>query len=235
MIQERSSVRARVPVAPATRGLLAAAAAVCVVVSSWPAVAVGGDDSQRRRRGRDRAEIERTVEVLGLEPGMTVAEIGAGNGRFSLRFAEVVGPDGRVYANELDSDAVQRIRERAQERGLDNLVGVQGAVNDTKLPDACCEAMMMRMVYHMLTDPEPMAESFYRGLKPGGLLLILEGDPEPDEPDADGVPENRAGMGIDPAIVIEELGEVGFVFDREIEDWQGADYALMFHKPDRED
>lgn len=190
------------------------------------------DQRRNRRRARRRQEIVATIELLGLEEGDVVAEIGAGGGRFSLRFSEVVGSCGRVYANELNGSSLERIGRRAEDAGLDNLTTVQGAVDDTNLPDACCDAMMMRMVYHMLTDPAPMAQSFYRALKPGGVLVILEGDPEPGEDPAEGVPENRAGMGIDPQIVIDELAEVGFVLDRHIEDWTGADYALVFHKPD---
>lgn len=189
---------------------------------------------QRRRGHEDRhaQEIARTIEVLELETGDIVAEIGAGRGSFSMRFAEIVGPSGRVYANELDGSDVERIRERAAEAGRDNLVAVRGATDDTNLADACCDAMMMRMVYHMLTDPMPMARSFYRALAPGGLLLILEGDPQPGDKNARGVPDNRAGMGIDPRIVIEELTEVGFELDRHIPDWVGTDYALLFRKPD---
>jgi predicted methyltransferase len=92
-----------------------------------------------------------------------------------------------------------------------------------------------RMVYHMLTDPEPMARSFYHALKPGGVLAILEGDPEPGQDNARGVQSNRAGMGIDPQIVIAELAEVGFQLDRHIKDWTGADYALVFRKPHARD
>jgi predicted methyltransferase len=190
---------------------------------------------RRRRAGERREEIERTIEVVGLKAGDVVAEIGAGNGRFSLRFAEVVGPEGRVYANELDADGVERIRRRAEQDDLGNLIAVQGAVDDTNLPDACCDALMMRMVYHMLTDPEPMARSFYHALKPGGVLAILEGDPEPGQDNARGVQSNRAGMGIDPQIVIAELAEVGFQLDRHIKDWTGADYALVFRKPHARD
>jgi predicted methyltransferase len=204
----------------------------CLVIVA----AVTAETAQRQRRGRNRdaqqrQEIERTIELLGLKAGEAVAEIGAGDGQFSLRFAEVVGPNGRVYANELDADDVARIRRSAERADLDNLVAVRGAVDDTKLPDGCCDAMMMRRVYHMMTNPVPMSESFFRALKPGGRLAILEGDPEPGRRNADGVPSNRSGMGIDPQIVIDELADVGFVFDRHVEDWSGADYALLFHKP----
>jgi len=188
-------------------------------------------ESRPRRAERAGQEIDSVIDTLALKRGDSVAEIGAGDGRFSLRFADVVGPEGRVYANELGSANVRRIEERAERRQLGNLIAVEGAPDDTKLPDECCDAMMMRMVYHMLTDPVPMAKSFYRALKPGGTLLILEGDPNVGRPAPRGVPENRAGMGVDPQIVIDELSTVGFELDRHIPDWTGADYALVFRKP----
>jgi len=209
-----------------------ASVACCVLalaVTSGSTLAAS--DTQRDRGRRQTEEIDQAIQVLGLQPGHVVAEIGAGDGRFSLRFADVVGPAGKVFANELSESSLRRIREQAEERGLGNLTTVQGGVDDTNLPDMCCDAMMMRMVYHMLTQPEPMARSFFRALKPGGRLLVLEGDPEPGRPNAPGVPDNRAGMGIDPQIVIEELTDVGFVLSRQIPDWVGADYALVFEKP----
>ena len=188
-------------------------------------------EPQRGRSERAAREIELAIDALALRPGDAVAEIGAGNARFSFRFAEVVGPEGRVYANELGASNVRRIQAGADRRNLANLTAVEGTVDDTRLPDACCDAMMMRHVYHMLTRPEPMAGSFYRALKPGGRLLILEGDPQPGRPNARGVPENRAGMGIDPQIVIDELAAAGFEFDRRVPDWTGSDYALVFRRP----
>lgn len=188
-------------------------------------------ERERGRRQTGSREIELAVGALGLEPGKTVAEIGAGDARFSFRFAEVVGPDGRVYANELGASNARRIRQEAERRELANVVAVEGAVDDTKLPDACCDAVMMRHVYHMLTQPEAMARSFFRALKPGGVLLILEGNPQPGRRNAPGVPANRAGMGIDARIVIDELAAAGFEFDRRVDDWTGSDYALVFRRP----
>jgi predicted methyltransferase len=199
-----------------------------VLAVALPAAAAS---QPRARSERSAREVELAIEALGLKAGDTIAEVGAGDARFSFRFAEVVGPKGRVYANELGASRVRRIQETAEQRHLANVIAVEGAVDDTKLPDSCCDHIMMRHVYHMLTDPEPMTRSFYRALKPGGTLLILEGDPQPGRANASGVPANRAGMGIDPQIVIEELSAAGFAFERRVADWVGSDYALAFRKP----
>ena len=209
------------------RGFFGCLAAVGLTLAA--AVQIHGQPhggSQRSAR-----EIELAIDALGLKAGDTVAEIGAGDARFSFRFADVVGAAGRVYVNELGADRVRRITERAAERKLGNVTAVEGTVDSTHLPDDCCDAMVMRHVYHMLTAPQPMADSFLRSLKPGGVLLIMEGDPQRGRPNAPGVPANRAGMGIDPQIVIDELTAAGFVFDRRVADWAGSDYALLFRKP----
>jgi ubiquinone/menaquinone biosynthesis C-methylase UbiE len=210
------------------RGVLLWGATVMLTLAA--AVEIGGQPHGGNQRSAK--EIERAIEVLGLEPGHTIAEIGAGDARFSLRFAEVVGSTGKVYVNELGADRVRSIEERAGQRKLTNVIPVEGAAGTTNLPDNCCDAMVMRHVYHMLTDPQPMAESFFRSLKPGGMLLIMEGDPQPGRRNARGVPANRAGMGIDPQIVMDELAAAGFVFDRRVADWVGSDYALLFRKPE---
>ena len=204
---------------------------ICLLLSVIPAIAQDRHRPDNTPRGA--REIELAITALDLKPGATVAEIGAGDARFSFRFSEVVGESGRVYANELGAAKVRRIRDAAERRAIGNLTVIEGGVDDARLPEDCCDAMMMRHVYHMLTQPEPMAKSFFRALKPGGALLILEGDPQPGRRNAAGVPDNRAGMGIDPQIVIDELKAVGFEFDRRVPDWVGSDYALLFRKPRR--
>ena len=104
------------------------------------------DQSRDRQPERQSREIELAVSTLGLKPGDTVAEIGAGDARFSFRFAEVVGPLGRVYANELGATNASRIGQRAERRELTNVVVVEGAVDDTNLPDSCCDAIDVQSV-----------------------------------------------------------------------------------------
>jgi SAM-dependent methyltransferase len=177
-------------------------------------------------------EVDLVAEVLDLQPGMVFAEIGAGNGRFSVRLADYVGPEGRVYANELGERRIRGIERMIEQAGTENVVAVAGEVDDTNLPEGEIDALMMRMVYHMMTDPEPMNRSFFRALKPSGTMLIIDGYPK-SGPDAPGVPENRSGMGIDPDITIEEVTSAGFEYVRLIERWPNVGYALVFRKPAR--
>lgn len=184
------------------------------------------------RRNPGGNEVELIAEALALEPGMVLAEVGAGNGRFSVRLADYVGPAGRVYANELGDRRIRGIEQMIAQSGVENVIAVEGAVDDTNLPEGEIDALTMRMVYHMMTDPEPMNRSFFRALKPGGTMLIIDGYPKNGR-NAPGVPANRSGMGIDPDITIDEVTSAGFEFVRLIEQWPNVGYALVFRKPAR--
>jgi SAM-dependent methyltransferase len=89
-------------------------------------------------QGFDSGEVDRIVEVLDIEPGEVVADVGAGDGRWSQGLAERVGESGRVYATEVDPGDLKRIRERVARAGLDNVIVVEGRQDDTGLPPSCC-------------------------------------------------------------------------------------------------
>lgn len=192
-----------------------------------------GPDSQgATARAGMSAEVDLAARALALTPGMVVAEIGAGSGRFALQLAEFVRPGGRVYVNDLGRRQIQAIEQRIANAGVDDVIAVQGAVDDTNLPAGEMDALTMRMVYHMMTDPEPMDRSFFRALKPGGTMLVIEGYPK-NGPNARGVPANRSGMGIDPQIAIDEITGAGFEFVKTIDPWPSIGYAMVFRKPTR--
>jgi predicted methyltransferase len=108
---------------------------------------------------REEAEAQRLAALLKLSPGQTVADIGAGGGRFTVAFARVVGSSGRVYATELEAAKRQALADRAAAAGLSNVTVREGAPAATNLPDACCDAIVMRAVYHHLADPTSFAAS----------------------------------------------------------------------------
>jgi SAM-dependent methyltransferase len=178
-------------------------------------------------QGFDSGEVDRIVEVLDIEPGEVVADVGAGDGRWSQGLAERVGESGRVYATEVDPGDLKRIRERVARAGLDNVIVVEGRQDDTGLPPTCCDAILLRRVYHHFQDPAAMRRSLRQALRADGLLLIVDFDPRGRWGRPEGVPESRGGHGIDDGMVVSEMEGDGFELVREL-DWRGNDYALLF-------
>jgi predicted methyltransferase len=184
------------------------------------------------------SEFERTARLLGLEPGMSVAEIGAGDGDFTVELARRVGPDGRVYATEIETEKRDAIAAEAKEQGLANVQVLEAQLASTGLPAGCCRAVFMRHVYHHLTDPAAIDRDLLRALEPGGLLVIVDFPPTwylvPFAPE--GVGEERTDHGIEIDAALRELIAAGFETVQVIEDWDtgwlGPDsYALVLRKP----
>ena len=164
-------------------------------------------------------EIELIVATLDVVPGMTVADVGAGSGRFTRALAQRVGDSGTVYASELGVERVEALREAMA--GQRNVVVVEATATATGLPAACCDGILLRGVYHHLTSPNETLEGLKRALKPGGRLLVVDFPPsiwlKPWTPQ--GINENRHGHGVTPDIVISEANAVGFEEVRLVEEW----------------
>ncbi|MDE3153868.1 MAG: methyltransferase domain-containing protein [Acidobacteriota bacterium] len=174
-------------------------------------------------------EAPQLADLLALQPGMTIAEIGAGHGEMSVALAKQVGPKGLVYATELDPGRLADIRRAAARAKLDNVKVVQGATDSTRLPDACCQAIFMREVYHHFTDPAAMDASLYKALQPNGLLAVIDFAPSGGTPPP-GVPASRGGHGVPMDVVIREMHDAGLQLAREIPDWGDGLYAILFQK-----
>jgi len=206
--------------------------AALLAVSLWPtrpALAWGTDDA---------AMADEIATLLAVNPGSTVAEIGAGHGEMAIRMARKVGPSGHVYATEIDPGRLAEIRERAQEAGLDNLTVLEATPTDSALPAGCCEGAYMIGVYHHLTDPAATDASIFRALKPGGRLLINDFPPTLWLAlfKVKGVPENRGGHGVPDQIVAGEIADAGLHQVQEIRPWHAGffirdNYCLVFAKP----
>ena len=183
----------------------------------------------------DRAsagELDRIVEVLAIRPGMTVADVGAGDGDWSLAIAERVGRTGRVIATEVDQDELRKIEQRVEAAGLSNITALLGHQEDAGLPEGCCDAILLRMVYHHFVDPPAMLGSLRRAMRPGGRLAVIDITPQTHWRRLQGVPE-RGGHGIPtedqaeavlrhlPEDLIDEISEQGFELVARHEDWNG--------------
>jgi SAM-dependent methyltransferase len=183
-------------------------------------------------------EMPRLRQLLALRPGVSVADVGAGKGEVTVALAAEVGPSGHVFSTEIDRQRLEQIRKAVAAARLDNVTVVQAEARDSRLPAECCDAIVLRRVYHHLTDPAETDASLLRALRPGGVLAILDFAPTlswlwPWPPK--GVPGNRGGHGVAAPLVVDEVTASGFELVQVIEDWPGrgplASYCAVFRKP----
>jgi tRNA A58 N-methylase Trm61 len=178
------------------------------------------------------ADARRIVEHLQVRPGMTLAEIGAGSGELTVALAQAVGTNGRVYSNEISDSRRVAIRAAVAHARLDNVTVVQGGATDANLPDACCDGIFMRDVYHHFAEPGPMNRSVWRSLKPGGRLVIIDFPPRRGR-EATSTADRDEGTshGVSAASIERELREAGFEIvttdDRSSERW----FMVVGRKP----
>jgi ubiquinone/menaquinone biosynthesis C-methylase UbiE len=111
---------------------------------------------------------------LGLEPGDTVCDVGAGNGYHSLPLAKRVAPGGRVVATDIQQGMLDRLEARAKEAGIENVTTVLSTQTDAKLPEGTCDLVLFVDVYHELSDPEAMLADVRRSLTPDGRVALVE-------------------------------------------------------------
>ena len=183
-----------------------------------------------RMRADAASEIAKLASVMDWKQGSVVADIGAGDGKYSFVAAEFVGASGKVYATEIDKEKLKQLRAEVQDRQLQNVVVVESAEAATNLPDACCDAIFLRRVYHNLTKPLEFDANLLRSLKPGGKLAIIDFPPHPEYGKVKGVPKDRENHGIQQEMLIDELTKAGFALDRIVDKWPTSDYCVLFGK-----
>lgn len=175
----------------------------------------------------DGREMTRLREVLALEAGKVVADVGAGKGELTLALGSEVGSNGRVYSTEIDAKRLSRLRESAAGSRLGNVTVVEAHSSETGLPPGCCDAIVLRRVYHHLSDPSSINASLLRSLRPGGVLAVIDFPPP--------FFWSRGSLGVPAKAVITELTGSGFELVRVIDDWPGrgplASYCVVFRKP----
>jgi precorrin-6B methylase 2 len=153
-------------------------------------------------------EVPKLVELLELKPGMTVGDVGAGFGAWTMRFSRWTGPGGRVYATDIGGPQLSSLRESVKREQLNNVTVIEGAAASTNLPAQCCDAILVRDAYHHFTQPDEMIRSLAASLKPGGRLAIIDFPPRENSEVPAGVRANRRGHGVPPDVVVSEVGSV---------------------------
>jgi predicted methyltransferase len=148
---------------PAAIGLIAL---LSIPVLAWAQVA---DDSREKSE-----KVSEILTALQAEPGKRIADVGAGEGFYSLRIARAVGPTGRVTAVDVSEKYLEKLRARLQEDNVTNVDVVVGAVDDPRLPEGTFDAVLIYNAYHEMTTPEPILKSIFMALKPGGRLVMSE-------------------------------------------------------------
>jgi predicted methyltransferase len=188
-----------------------------------PGVATDTTWMDRPERQRDEAP-DRAVQLIGLTSGMSVADVGAGTGYMTVRVAKLVGPTGKVYANDIQPNMLRIIEAKASQQQLTNIEVVQGTEDDTGLPASAVDVALLVDAYHEFRRPQAMLGSIRRCLKPHGELILIEYRKEDwSIPIADthrmSVAEMRA-----------EIEAAGFTFDRLIEDLP-RQHIIVFRSP----
>ncbi|HEY8020293.1 MAG TPA: methyltransferase domain-containing protein [Thermoanaerobaculia bacterium] len=124
-----------------------------------------------------RAEEERpdlVLQALALHPGETVAEIGCGTGFYSRRLARAVAKGGRVYAEDIQPEMIDLLKQYAARDGIDNILPVLGSETDPKLPAGAMDWIFLADVYHEFQQPRPMLAAIRRSLARGGRVALVE-------------------------------------------------------------
>ncbi|MGB5832471.1 MAG: methyltransferase domain-containing protein, partial [Thiohalocapsa sp.] len=167
------------------------------------------------------------IEALGIQPGMRIADVGAGTGLYTMLFARAVGPAERVYAVDISESFVEAITKRATEYHVDNVVPVVNDQQSTELPPESVDLVFLADTYHHFEYPKSMLASIHQALVPSGVLAIIDFRRLAGVSSSWVMGHVRAGR----AQVIEEIQVAGFRFEDEPLNLRG-NYFLRFRKVD---
>ena len=163
-----------------------------------PVSELGANQFSTEEARDDRNEAQTVMDLAQIRPGMTVADIGAGEGYYTVRLAERVGESGRVLAQDIDQDALRRLGSRVEEERLDNVSIKLGNGDDPRLPANSFDRIFMVHMYHEVTEPYAFLWRLRPALREGGQVIVVDVDRPTDQ------------HGISPALLFCEFHQVGF-------------------------
>jgi ubiquinone/menaquinone biosynthesis C-methylase UbiE len=131
--------------------------------------------------------MDAVLDSLGVNPGMTIAEVGAGWGYLTFKLARRVAPDGIVLAEDIEQRWLDTLKSRADERGLTNIQMILGKETDPLFPSATLDFIFIHAVLQWIVDRPAFLRTAGDGLKPDGLFVIIEPEAEGENPAAHAV------------------------------------------------
>ena len=170
------------------------------------------------------------MDRLGIRAGTSVADIGAGEGYFTRHLATRVGPQGKVYAVDIDEKALAKLRDASGPASLSQLETVLGTTDDPRLPASAVEAALIVDAYHEFETPDAMLRRIHAAMRPGGRLGIMESTDKLGRPRKEYGERHR----LPPELLIEEVARQGFRLKSFDPDFAvrptDAQYLIVFEK-----
>jgi len=197
-------------------------------------VAASNRDGGKTVKPANRADSVRVLTAhLGLGKGSVVADIGAGGGRDTWVFASIVGKTGTVLAEEIDEKKVRSLKTEAEKRDLSQVKSVLGRSDDPCLPADIADLVYMNHVYHHFARPREMLRAIWRGLKPGGYLVIVDRRRGTLRDWVERKRRETRHFWIAETTVVREAREEGFAFVECAEPYWHTqdDFVLVFQRP----
>jgi SAM-dependent methyltransferase len=154
------------------------------------------------------------LDAMKISEGDWAADVGSGDGDYTIPMAERVGPSGRVFAVDIDADVLDELNDRLRENEIEHVTSVYSVEENPMLPTNALDAVLIRKAYHHFTAPERMLRHIKAALKPDGRLVIEEsiGEDMIGESRAEQVDAHDLGI----AYVREELTAAGFTIQNEV-------------------
>jgi SAM-dependent methyltransferase len=166
----------------------------------------------------DVGEAERVMQMLDVRPGMAVADVGAGDGYYTMRLADRVGATGRVYGQDIVPDYLRELQQRVRDNGRANVTLVLGDPHDPRLPPAAVDLVLMVHMYHEIEQPFALLYNLYPSLRPGARVAVLDLNRPPEL------------HGTPPALLRCELESMGYRRDT-VHTVSPGEYLAVFRPP----
>lgn len=182
-------------------------------------VSGSGDTDLSTEDVRDsRGEAQKVMDLAQIAEGMTVADIGAGEGYYTIRLAERVGSEGRVLAQDIDRDALERLGQRVERERLDNVSIKLGNEDDPQLPADSFDRIFLVHMYHEVSEPYAFLWRLWPALNATGQVIVVDTDRPTDQ------------HGIPPLLLSCEFESVGFRLVQYIEKPDIRGYFARFER-----